>query len=219
VDAIRAGMPQYVFEEFSEHGRSMPKWKPRFNVAPSQVVDIVRVRDGRGVIESASWGLIPHWTKGKPKLKSINARADTLASSGMFRQAFEKRRCLIPADGFYEWKGAKPPKQPYFIHRRDDAVFAFAGLWEKWKPEPDAEPIETFTIITTTPNALMETIHNRMPVILDPKDYDRWVDPGTPCEGVVDLLKPSDPVAMEAWSISTKVNSVKNDGLELLEPE
>jgi putative SOS response-associated peptidase YedK len=123
------------FEEFTE--------RPRFNIAPSQRMPIVRA-DGAGSPElaAAHWGLIPSWTK-EPKLKPINARAETVATSGMFRQAFTRRRCLVPADGFYEWQGLKPPKQPFFIHRKDDRQFAFAGLWERWHP-PGAEPVDTY---------------------------------------------------------------------------
>jgi putative SOS response-associated peptidase YedK len=115
-------VPVARFEEFSEH--------PKFNIAPSHHVPIVRLdAKGERTVSLVRWGLIPHWTKGKPKTAPINARSETVASSGMFRQAFERRRCLVPADGFYEWQGKKPPKQPYFIHMKDDGLFAFAGLW------------------------------------------------------------------------------------------
>jgi putative SOS response-associated peptidase YedK len=136
----------------------------------------------------------------------------------MFRQAMDRRRCLIPADGFYEWKGAKPPKQPFFIHRRDDDVFCFAGLWERWKPGPDVEPVDTFTILTTSPNSLMADIHNRMPVILEEKDYPLWLDRSVPGKGVQDLLKPYPPELLEAYPVSTFVNSPKNEGPECSEP-
>lgn len=160
------------FEEFSEHGLAM-----RFNIPPSLNLPVIRMssKDERAA-RLARWGLIPSWTKGKPKMQPINAKSETAATSGMFREAMERRRCLVPADGFYEWKGAKPPKVPHFIHRADDEPFAFAGLWERWKPADDAEPVDTFTILTTEPNELMRSIHNRMPVILKPEDYQRWLD-------------------------------------------
>jgi putative SOS response-associated peptidase YedK len=196
---------QLPFEEFADH--------PRFNVAPSQRMPIVRLSaDGTPEISLAKWGLIPSWSKEKPKVQPINARCETVATSGMFRQAFQHGRCLVPADGFYEWKGAKPPKQPYFIRMKDDGAFAFAGLWERWKP-PNGEPVDTYTIITTEPNELMATIHNRMPVILRDGDYKKWLGRDAP----TDLLRPFDASAMEAFPVSSKVNSPRNDAPELVE--
>jgi putative SOS response-associated peptidase YedK len=216
-DRIKAALEATpIFEEFDEK-----RVVPRFNIAPSQQIPLVRIdHKGNRVIDLAKWGLIPAWSKTLPKLQPINARAESVPTSGMFRQAFQRRRCLIPADGFYEWQatGPKQPKQPYFIHFKDDRTFAFAGLWEKWKPEPGSGPIETCTIITTNPNTLMEKIHNRMPVIVDPKDYNRWLDPNIPGSEVVDILKPFQPDEMEAYPITTAVNSPKHDGPELLEP-
>jgi putative SOS response-associated peptidase YedK len=137
----------------------------------------------------------------------------------MFRQAVARRRCLVPADGFFEWQGSKPPKQPYFIHMRSDEPFAFAGLWERWRPDaPDAEPLDTFTILTTSPNELMSPIHNRMPVIIAGKDYDRWLDRTVETAGVADLLKPYPAEEMEAYTVSTRVNNVRNDERDLLLP-
>jgi putative SOS response-associated peptidase YedK len=199
------------FEEFDEK-----RVVPRFNVAPSQTVPIVRISgEGKRVVSEARWGLIPSWVKGKPKSAPINARAETVRTSGMFRQAMERRRCLVPADGFYEWKGAKPPKQPYFIHKPDDGIFAFAGLWERWKPDSDAEPVDTFTIITTAANEVIKPIHNRMPVILSEADYAKWLDRATAEKDVEGLLKPYEG-ELEAARVSTKVNSAKNEGPELI---
>jgi putative SOS response-associated peptidase YedK len=123
---------------------------------------------------------------------------------------------LVPADGFYEWKGAKPPKQPFFIHKPDDSQFAFAGLWERWRPPKDAEPVETFTIITTTPNELMAGIHNRMPVILREDDYNVWLNPESPPDELKSLLVPF-PDELEAFPVSTHVNSPKNDNPACIE--
>ena len=150
------------FEEFTE--------RPRFNIAPSQDVAVVRInQSGDRVLGLVRWGLIPHWAKEQPKIQPINARAETVPTSGMFKQAFAQRRCIVPADGFYEWKKLDAKnKQPMFIHFRDDRVFGFAELWERWKPTEDAEPLDTCAIITTTPNTLMSSIHDRMPVILKP---------------------------------------------------
>ena len=216
IDLIRGGFDASLlpsFEEFTE--------RPRFNIAPSQAIPVVRLdASGKRVLGTVRWGLIPSWTKGKPKNQPINARAETLATSGMFRQAFERRRCLVPADGFYEWRklADSKTKQPMFVHRRDDGVFAFAGLWERWRPDPDAEPVDTCTIITTTPNELMAPIHDRMPVILDPADYPRWLDRDTPAADVAGLLRPYPPDAMEARPVSTKVNSPRNDDEECVKP-
>lgn len=211
---IRAGaMEPSLFETFDEK-----RIVPRFNVAPSQQAPIIRLnaanRPAGGLVE---WGLVPSWTRGTPKAKPINARAETVATSGMFRQAFDRRRCLVPADGFYEWRGAKPPKEPTFIHFPDDRPFAFAGLWERWRPDPAAEPVDTFTIITTAANAEMLPIHNRMPVMLHERDYARWLDRECPGRGVVDLLRPYEDGAIETYPVSTRVNKPTNDGPELIE--
>jgi putative SOS response-associated peptidase YedK len=174
--------------------------------------------DDEGLREMAiaRWGLVPLWAKELPKHQPINARAETVPTGGMFRQAFARRRCLVPADGFYEWQGAKPPKQPYFIHQPDDGQFAFAGLWERWRETKDADPVDTFTIITTTPNELMATIHNRMPVILKPDDYAAWLDGSTPPDRLKSLLAPY-PDEWEAYPVSTHVNNPKNDDPECVE--
>lgn len=200
--------PSAPFEEFDE--------RPHYNVAPSQFMPIAVAKEGHRQMRMAQWGFVPSWTKGPPKSRPINARAETIATSAMFRQAFAKRRCLVPADGFYEWQGTKPPKQPYFIHRKDDGLIAFAGLWERWRPSPDAESVETYTIITTAPNDAMRPIHNRMPAILRPQDYDTWLDPEAPAQTVHDLLRPSDE-PLEAVPIATRVNNVRNDGPELIQ--
>jgi putative SOS response-associated peptidase YedK len=207
IDAVRRAVDFMAptFEEFTEH--------PRFNIAPSQIVPVVRLSDRGRELLPMRWGFIASWTMGKPKIAPINAKCETVAASGMFRQAFQRRRCLVPADGFYEWKGAKPPKQPFFIHRKDDAPFAFAGLWERWKPVEGAEPVDTFTILTTTPNELMAPIHNRMPVIIDASDYVRWLE-----QGDGDLLKPYAAGKMEAFPVSTKVNRPAYDAPDCVEP-
>lgn len=205
-------MPKLPFEEFSE--------RPRFNVAPSQMVPIVRI-DGNGhrILTAARWGFMPAWAKKGSQAQPINARAESIATSRMFRQAFLERRCLIPADGFYEWQGAKPPKQPYFIHLKDDDVFAFAGLWERSAPDEGAEPIETFTIITTEPNEIARPIHNRMPLIVHQADYSRWLDPGTAISEVRKLMRPYEADDMEAFAVSPAVNSPKNDDDRCVKPD
>jgi putative SOS response-associated peptidase YedK len=210
IDLRRYGMPDVgpSFDEFSE--------RPRFNVAPRQFMPIVGVNSaGVRAVKLARWGLVPSWVKGKPKSEPINARCETAATSAMFRQAIARRRCLVPADGFFEWQGSKPPKQPYFIHLRSDEPFAFAGVWERWRAEENADPLDTFTILTTSPNELMNPIHNRMPVIVAAGDYDRWLDRTIGTEGIADLLRPYPAEEMEAYAVSTRVNNVKNDAVDL----
>src|SRR5437667_6400831 len=155
------------------------EWSPRYNIAPTQMVAAVRAGQTSGrELALLRWGLIPSWAD-NPKIGSslINARADTVATKPAFRTALKKRRCLIPADGFYEWQAipGQKTKQPFLIGVRDAPVFAFAGLWEHWTA-PDGQPLETCTIITTDANELMQPVHNRMPVILDPSDYEHWLD-------------------------------------------
>lgn len=205
------------YEEYNElinaHGGGM------FNIAPSHHCPVVRLdKDDKPALSLVEWGLIPSWTKGKPKMRPINARSETATTSGMFRDALNRRRCLVPADGFYEWQGAKPPKQPYFIHLKDRKPFMFAGLWERWKPDDTSEPVDTFTILTTSPNGLMAPIHNRMPVILPADSYDRWLDRDLKASDVLDLLKPFDAGKMDAHQVSTKVNKPGNNDPSLVEP-
>jgi putative SOS response-associated peptidase YedK len=192
--------------------------KPRYNAAPTDLLPVCRLdRSGQREIAMLRWGLIPFWAN-DPNVgfKSINARAETVATAPAFREAFKHRRCLVPADGFYEWrKLAGGGKQPYLIQMRDGAPFSFAGLWERWKKGP--ELIESFTIITGEPNSLVADLHDRMPVILDPADYDSWLtgtDPAAPRK----MLQPFPAQLMAAFPISTKVNSVKNDTADVIEP-
>lgn len=211
IEAALRAQPQSTFEEFSE-------LKIRFNAAPSQRLPIVRAtKDGPRQLSMVQWGLIPSWAKAMPKLKPINARAETIQSGGTFREPFARRRCLVPADGFYEWKGAKPPKQPYLIHRSDDALFAFAGIWDRWRSSKDAEPIETFAISTTTPNEVASKVHSRMPVILSPDDYETWLDDTTDADSLQALLRPY-AGELEAYPVSPRVNSPKNDAAACAEP-
>jgi putative SOS response-associated peptidase YedK len=189
-------------------------WDPRYNVAPGQDVAVVR-QDATQPARSFSrmrWGLIPSWSKDpKSGYKMINARAETIAGKPAFREPFQSRRCLIPADGFYEWSKYSKGKSPFCLTLADDSVFAFAGIWDRWMNQ-NGEPIETCSIITTTANSLLADIHDRMPVILRREDYDRWLDPGfRQVEDLSDLLKPHPVDGMRRRPVSTWVNSVKND--------
>lgn len=193
-----------------------PKLPERFNVAPTQTAPVVTMHaDGRHG-ELLTWGLVPFWSKDRTiAYKTINARSETAATSPAFREAFKKRRCIVPVSGFYEWhKLDAKTKQPWYITPADEGgVFAFAGLWESWKGEGMDAPLRTFTILTTTPNELMEPLHNRMPVILEPEDHDRWLT-----EGGSDLLKPFSADRMAARKVSTYVNKPANTGPECIAP-
>lgn len=165
------------------------------------------------------WGLIPFWAK-DPKIGNnlINAKAETIAEKPSFKRAFAKRRCLIPADGFYEWqKRGKAPSQPMYIRRRDGGLFAFAGLWEEWK-SPEGEPIETCTIITVEPNELLSKIHNRMAAILRPGDEAAWIDPKSGVDDLLQMLRPYDSDELEAIPVSRAVNSPAHDSAALIAP-
>ncbi len=185
--------------------------QPRYNIAPTQQVLTIRQREGLPEAVELRWGLIPSWAD-DPMIgnRLINARAETVATKPAFRRAYERRRCLILADGFYEWKKQGKAKQPYFIHRPDDQPFAFAGLWEWWKG--NGLEIASCTIITTEANEMMRPLHGRMPVLLDERDYARWLDVATEAD---DLLRPGAEDLLEAYTVSTKVNSPANEGVEL----
>ena len=192
--------------------------QPRYNIAPTQVVPVIAERDGRTAL-ACKWGLVPFWSK-DPALghKLINAKAETLAEKPSFKYALEKRRCLIPADGFYEWDKRRKPSQPMFIHRRDDALFAFAGLWEECKLL-DGEVLRTCTIITVEPNALVGEFHHRMAAILRPEDEAVWLDPNSKTSAVLSLLRPFAAEELEAYPVSTAVNSPLHEDASLIAPQ
>jgi putative SOS response-associated peptidase YedK len=190
----------------------------RYNIAPTQQVPIVRQKENAREIVLAKWGLIPSWAKDmKIGNQLINARADTVATKPSFRSAFKSRRCLIPADGFYEWQKTDDGKQPVYIRMKDKEPFAFAGLWEWWRPE-EGEPVQSCAIITTDANELMAPIHNRMPVILSPEDYATWLNAAPTTELLLPLLKPFSADQMEAYPVSKLVNNPRNQGEQLIEP-
>lgn len=192
-----------------------PPWEPHWNIAPTQQIATVRQHPAEPtrIFALMRWGLIPYWAKDASiGFKTINAMSETAAEKPAFRDAMKLRRCLIPADGFYEWErlGTKV-KQPYNFGMKDDSLFAFAGLWERWR-NPAGEFIETCTILTTKPNSLVADVHDRMPVILNPRNYDLWLDPGmTDVTVVGDSLKPFDPRLMTKYPVSTRVNRTEND--------
>jgi putative SOS response-associated peptidase YedK len=189
-------------------------WSPRYNIAPTQPVPVIRQNPKEPVRELSlmRWGLIPSWSKDSSgAARMINARSETAATLPAFRDAMKSRRCLIPADGFYEWMRTEYAKQPYCFEVNDGALFAFAGLWDRWK-DPNGNWIKTCSILTTTPNAVTAQVHDRMPVILDPDGYDLWLDPGmNDVAAVSEMLKPYDARLMRCFPVSARVNSVAND--------
>lgn len=198
---------------------TMPQFAPSYNVAPSSVQPVVRLNRDSGGPEFAllRWGLVPFWAKdSKFNFSTINARAEEAAARPAYREALKRRRCLVPADAFYEWQRIdEKTKHPYAIALGNGEPFAFAGLWESWKPK-EGPPLESFTILTTDPNELLEPIHNRMPVILERSDYQRWLDPGDPVRPPVDLLRPYPAEKMRTWPVSDRVGNVRNNDPQLL---
>ncbi|MDB5560165.1 MAG: yedK [Enterovirga sp.] len=197
--------------------RPLPNAPPHYNGAPSQDFLVGRVdpRTGERSLDLLRWGLIPSWAKDrKIAWKTINARGETVASTAAFKGAYAKRRCLVPVDGFYEWRKIGAAKQPYAIGLADGEPFTLAGLWENWKDPDTGAWQRTFTIVTTDANSLVGKLHDRMPVIIAPQDRDRWLTDPDPR----DLIRPFPAEAMRMWPVSRDVNSPKNDGRELLEP-
>lgn len=211
--------PEVIAELF--HVDNPPLFKPNFNIAPSQRIAVVRLKPESDKRECVllRWGLIPSWAKdAKIGNQCINAKAETVAEKPAFRSAFKKRRCLVIADGFYEWQRHGDRKQPTWIGRKDKRPFAFAGLWEHWQPQ-EGDVVESCTIITTEPNDLMVPIHNRMPVILSPASYDQWLDLTVQqAEPLKALLRACPSEELQAYPVSALVNSPRNNVPQCLEP-
>jgi len=199
-----------------------PAWAPRFNIAPTQPVIAIRcLGTGGGRPEAVwlRWGLVPHWAE-DPGIgnRLINARSETVAAKPAFRTALRRRRCLVVADGFYEWKKEGSVRQPYFIRFRDDRVFAFAALWDVWEG-PEHTALESCTLLTTQPNALVGRIHDRMPVILPPEHYATWLDPALEDPGrLLPLLGPHPADEMEAYAVTRRVNNAQWDDPQCIQP-
>jgi len=215
----RRSTKKVLADWFGVDENSLPEFGPSFNIAPQTFQPIVRLspETGEREIIMMRWGLVPSWAKdARGGAKRINARAEGIAATPGFRAAIKTRRCLVPADAFYEWQklGAKS-RQPFAIAMHDETPYAFAGLWESWR-EPSGQVLETFTIITTDANELLAPMHDRMPVILEPKDYDRWLQAGEAHELPVDLLRSFPAERMKLWKASSRVGNVRNDTEDLL---
>ena len=210
-----------LYERFSARAPSF-EIIPRYNIAPSQEVPVV-VRaypeSPKNEIRLMKWGLLPSWVKDPSRFpKPINARADTLAGKPMFCELLKSQRCLVPATGFYEWKKERWGKTPYYIRMTDNSLFAFAGLFDRYRA-PDGEEISTFSIVTTDPNTVVSPYHDRMPAILKREDEDRWLCPGPLSrDTVADLLRSYPAGRMEAYPVGKKVNNANAEGEDLIRP-
>lgn len=217
----RLSRRKQLVEEYFDCSSDESDWSPRYNIAPTQPIPVIRQHPKEPIRELSlmRWGLIPSWAKESSiAAKMINARSETVSTKPAFRDPLKFRRCLIPADGFYEWMRTAKAKQPYCFEVNDGELFAFAGIWDRWR-NPSGNTVETCSILTTTPNALTSAVHDRMPVILDPDSYDLWLDPGmNNVTAATDLLKPYDAKSMRCYPISTRINHLANDDEECSQP-
>jgi len=217
----RLSRRKQLVEEYFDAIPGDEEWAPRYNIAPTQPVPVIRQhpKEPRREMSLVRWGLIPSWAKdASVAARMINARSETAATKPAFRDALKFRRCLIPADGFYEWQRTEKAKQPYCFEVSEGELFAFAGLWERWK-DPSGQWVKSCSILTTTPNPVTSAVHDRMPVILDRSDYDVWLDPGmTNVEAASEMLKPCDARLMRCYPVCTRINHVANDDEECSAP-
>jgi putative SOS response-associated peptidase YedK len=219
IDRLKEKLKTLNWQEVSR----LPLLSPRYNIAPSQDLLTITHSENEPAFEVMIWGLIPSWSREPAGL--INARAENLEEKPSFSESFTRRRCLIPADGFYEWQRKGKTRQPYYFQMKDEAPFAFAGLWDRWRDPNDefssaaqSATITSCSIITTTPNELLATIHDRMPVILAPDDYDRWLrEDARPAE-LQELLAPFPAGEMKSFPVSPQVNHPAAEGPQLVEP-
>lgn len=203
--------PSHALAALFDVTGALPNAPPSYNVAPTQNAPVIRRHPGTGTwrMDLLRWGLVPNWSKDRGR-QPINARAETVRTAAMFRAALASRRCIVPARVFYEWRQGSAPKQPFAFGRRDGKPLALAGLWESWT-DPAGELLRTFTIITTTANAVLHTIHDRMPVVLERSAWAAWLD-----HGPAGLLRPAVDDVLVRWPVSSRVNSPRHDDPTLL---
>jgi putative SOS response-associated peptidase YedK len=222
---VQASSPELLVARFGVDELAAPPHEPSYNVAPRATVYAVRDRAEddrrRRYLSELRWGLIPSWAK-DPKVgdRMINARSESLADKPAYERAFRRHRCLVPAEGFYEWQRRGSGKQPMFIHRRDGEPMALAGLWAAWRDGNDSEAdwLRSCVIVTTNANDTVAPMHDRMPVVLEERDWDRWLDPEAgDADALARLLAPADDNVLVAYPVGTRVNSADNDGPELVE--
>jgi putative SOS response-associated peptidase YedK len=218
---FRLSRRKQIIEEHFETADWQDDWSPRYNIAPTQPVPVIRQHPKEPVRQLAlmRWGLIPSWAHDpSAAAKMINARSETASTKPAFRDPLKFRRCLVPADGFYEWQRRGSAKQPFCFEVGDGGLFAFAGLWERWR-DPSGQWVKSCAILTTTPNAVTSAIHDRMPVILDRDSYDLWLDPGMQnVAAISEMLKPYDARLMRCYPVSSRINHVANDDEECSRP-
>jgi len=213
--------PEQIKKEFKIGNKNPNLYQPRYNIAPSQMIEVVFEPENERILSPLKWGLVPHWAKdAEIGNRMINARAETLTEKPSFREAFKSRRCIIPASGFYEWqKKSTGAKQPFYFYLKDKEVFGFAGLWEEWIDKQTGEALETCTIITTEANEVLKPVHDRMPVILKPEVYDDWLDEKMKDERKMEeLLIPYPAGEMTSHAVSKSVNIPDSDSDELIRP-
>ena len=217
----RLSRRKQIIEEHFDAVSGDEDWNPRYNIAPTQPVPVIRQSPKEPIRELSlmRWGLIPSWAKdASGAARMINARSETASAKPAFRDPLKLRRCLIPADAFYEWQRTAKSRQPYCFEVNDGKLFAFAGLWDRWK-DAGGNWVKTCSILTTTPNAVTSVVHDRMPVILDPDIYDLWLDPGmTDVAAASDLLKPYDARRMRCYPVSARINHAANDDEQCSRP-
>jgi putative SOS response-associated peptidase YedK len=218
---FRLSRRKQVVEEYFDVCSELEDWNPFYNIAPTRFVPVIRQhpKEPRRDLSLLRWGLIPSWAKDSGGAANmINARSETAAALPAFREPLRFRRCLVPADGFYEWKRSSRGKQPFCFVVNDGELFAFAAVWDRWR-EPDGQWTRSFSILTTTANHVTAPVHDRMPVILAKQDFDLWLDPGMGDVNVIaELLKPYDPSWMRCYPVSDRVNHVQNDDAECAAP-
>lgn len=218
---------ELFFRYFNKRGwlwavdEKIPSVAPSFNKCPTQKSAILAVKDNTLAFHEMRWGLVPAWAstvKDADKYSMINAKSEEIAEKRSYKAAFQKRRCIVPVSGFFEWKQNEKPKRPFAIKLKDNSIMSLAGIWERWISKVDGEVVDSFAIVTTSPNSLMAEIHNRMPVILPVSLEEKWLDPETKTEELAAVMVPFQPDLMEAFEISTLVNSPKNNSSEVLRP-
>ncbi len=222
---VVASSPQLLAERFHVDEIAVDEHEPDYNIAPRAEVMVVRQRDDRRVLSRLRWGLVPSWAD-DPSTgdRMINARAEGIADRPAVKRAFARRRCIVPADAFYEWEtlpsatGSKRPrKRPVLVRRRDGEPMAFAGLWEVWRAHEDDEWLRTCTIVTTGANGLVAAVHDRMPVVLGDDEWERWLDPAESPDALEALLTPAPDAWLEMYPVTDRVNDADNNGPELVE--
>jgi len=213
---------ELAFQYLNHRPLQLEGFRASYNLAPTQQSPVVLVRDGEPTIELFRWGLVPSWAKSleaAAKYSLINARGEEIAEKRSYSQPFKRRRCVIPLSGFFEWKRGGAQKSPFAIHRTDRRILSVAGVWERWQPEGQPDPLHTFSIVTTRANTFMADIHDRMPVILAEHEIEHWLDPEVhEPERLTPLLRPCPSEWLSAYEVSTAVNSPKNNRPDVLQP-